>query len=59
MGAIRTTEQFDGRIGLIFNGPLDFRGVELAVRNTDTCRARHVTRGRGGGYRFAVRIARG
>jgi len=58
MGAIRRTEQFDGRIHLRIKCPLDFRYVELAVRNmvtikmvrnADGCRACHVTRERGGG----------
>ena len=59
MGAIRRTEQFDGRIHLRIKCPLDFRYFELAVRNADGCRACHVTRERGGGYRFAERDARG
>ena len=59
MGAIRTTEQFDGRIHLRIKCPLDFRYVELAVPNADGCRTCHVTRERGGGYRFAERDARG
>ena len=59
MGAIRTTEQFDDGIHLRIKCPLDFRCVELAVRDADGCRACHVTRERGGGYRFAERDARG
>ena len=59
MGAICTTEQFDGEIRLIFNGPLSFLSDRPAVLNADSGKTRHVMWCRGGGWHFAVRIARG